>query len=395
MLRAVRSVPGTLLVAVACVASCNDPRPPPLQEAPDGTGGSGGIDWNPTPCVGPPPPDGANYCGDEVVRVFTEKPVVYFVLDASGSMGDKFEDAGRSKLLSAKFAIRDLLLAIGHRISYGAAVFPDDKSGEACALGRQVFPATEGDSLFCQSGDTGPVLRRLLDSISLRQAEGGTPIAETLARLSPTLSALGTRVSVVLITDGAPNCNLGVSCSPEACIANLEQHLVGEWVCGRDLDCCDPDQVKNATLNCIDSKQTSSVISDLADDGIRTFVVGMPGSEPFVTVLDALAEAGQTAREGQDTKYYSVRDGADLSNSLFSIGDEVSLTCQLELAKAPPNPELVNLYFDSDLVERDEENGWSYSGNSRIELHGRSCDVLKSGAVTEVQVVAGCPTLIK
>src|SRR5690606_20450194 len=130
MLRAVRSVPGTLLVAVACVASCNDPRPPPLQEAPDGTDGSGGIDWNPTPCVGPPPPDGANYCGDEVVRVFTEKPVVYFVLDASGSMGDKFEDTGRSKLLSAKFAIRDLLLAIGHRISYGAAVFPDDKSGE-------------------------------------------------------------------------------------------------------------------------------------------------------------------------------------------------------------------------------------------------------------------------
>jgi hypothetical protein len=395
MLTAVHPVPCTLFVASAFIASCNDPRPPPLEQSPIDSGDTGGIHVIPSPCTGPPPPGGSNYCGNEVVQVLTDKPVGYFVLDGSGSMRDVFEDTSRSKLLSAKLAIRDLLFEIGHRVRYGAAVFPDTKSGESCALGTQVFPATEGDSLFCHAGKTGPVLRRLLDSISFRDAEGGTPIAETLARLAPTLSTLGTRVSVVLITDGAPNCNLGASCSPEACIANVEQHLLGELVCGRDLDCCDPTQVKNASLNCIDSEQTIRVVADLADNGIRTFVVGMPGSEAFVSVLDGLAEAGQTAREDQESKYYSVREGADLSKSLFAIGSEVSLSCQLSLASAPPDPDLLNLYFDSDPVELDGENGWSYSGDSLIELHGRSCDVLKSGAVTEVQVVAGCPTLIK
>ena len=395
MLSAVRPDLCTLLVAGAFLASCNEPRPPPLEQSPIESGDTGGIDVSKPPCKGPPPPDGSNYCGNEVVQIQTDKPVVYFVLDGSGSMRDEFEETSRSKLLTAKFAIRDLLLEIGHRIRYGASVFPDAESGESCAFGNQVFPATEGDSLFCHAGETGPVLRRFLDSISFREAEGGTPIAETLARLAPTLGALGERVSVVLITDGAPNCNLTTRCDPEACIANLEQHLLGELVCGRDLDCCDPTQVRNAALNCIDSEQTTRVVADLAQNGIRTFVVGMPGSEPFIGVLEELAEAGRTAREDQGTKYYSVREHADLSQSLFAIGSEVSLSCQLSLTNAPPDPELLNLYFDSDPIELDAENGWSYAGDLLIELHGRSCDVLKSGAVTEVQVVAGCPTLIK
>lgn len=388
--------------AVTCGAGvgCGSETRPPLHSSSDsgtdvGSAGTGGLDIDPDPCAGPPPPEAAGFCGNEVFQVLTERPSVYFVLDGSGSMRERFE--GASKLLSAKYALRDLLVEIGHRIRYGAAVFPDDAKGSgACAPGTQVFPVTEGDSPLCAGSEYGPVLERFLDSIGFRQAEGGSPISSTLDALTPTLLALRPRPAVVLITDGAPNCNPRARCGADACIPNLEGQAFAGDVCGKDLDCCDPALLgPGAEGNCIDDRQSERVVEELAELGVRTYVVGMPGSETYAGVLDGLAAAGGTAREGAETRYYSVRDAADLVGSLASIGSQVSLDCSINLAKAPPDPDLLNVYFDNDPVDFDPENGWSYAGDALIALNGNACDVLLSGGVNQLQVVAGCPTIIK
>lgn len=389
-----RSLVAVELLALGILAACAGGRPPPLEDEPSSTsGGSAGSPNQPEPCAPPPPPDLTFYCNNEVVPVQTAKPNVYFVLDGSGSMQEDF--AGESKLLRAKFAIRDVLLEVGHRIRYGAAVFPDTGSS-VCAVGTQVFPTTEGDPLHCHSGgnDHGPVLRRFLDSIGFRNAEGGTPTAESLAALAPTLRTLEAPSSVVLITDGAPNCNPGARCEADTCIPNLEHQEFGDRVCGVEVDCCDTTIVgPEARRNCVDSEQSQATVRDLADDGIRTFVVGMPGSELYASVLSQMAEAGGTARSNAATSYYSIQDIEDLSQSLYSIGTQVSLNCEITLRSIPPEPNLINVYFDSDPVQQDADNGWSYQGSAVIELHGKACDVLRSGAVNQLQVVAGCATI--
>lgn len=382
------------------VGACSaEERPPHVSTAPipGAKGTSGGPLEDDEPCKGPPPPDSAGYCGNQVVQVLTEKPTVYFVLDGSGSMQQPFEGSSASKLLHAKFAIRDLLSEIGHRIRYGAAVFPDNGSNaDVCAAGDQVFPTTEGDSPLCTTDKYGPVLLRFLDSFGFREAEGGSPVSATLAALTPTLTALGPKTSVVLITDGAPNCNPAAVCNAESCIPNIERQLIGGGVCGEDVNCCDEAVLgADARSNCIDDTSSLRVIEDLLDEGVRTFVVGMPGSEAYVSVLDDMADAGGTARSEGSTRYYSVRDTADLVESLLAIGTEVSLDCEISLESQPPDPALLNVYFDNDPVDFDETDGWSYADKALIELNGDACDVLLSGAVNQLQVVAGCPTIIK
>jgi hypothetical protein len=108
-----------------------------------------------------------------------------------------------------------------------------------------------------------------------------------------------------------------------------------------------------------------------------------------------MAEAGATARAGDGIKYYSVQDTQGLSQSLFAIGAEVSLSCHVSLQTAPADPALLNVYLDRAALERDESSGWSYAGDAVIELHGSACDMLKGGSVSQVQIVAGCPTIVK
>lgn len=392
---------GGVVTACGAVTGCGSDTRPPLQGASDdatngGSGGTGGLDIDPDPCAGPPPPEAAGFCGNEVFQVLTEKPSVYFVLDGSGSMREPFERSGASKLLAAKYALRDLLVEIGHRIRYGAAVFPDDSAGSnVCASGTQVFQVTEGDLPECVGDDYGPVLGRFLDSIGFRQAEGGSPISSTLAALTPTLLALRPRPAVVLITDGAPNCNPNARCNAGACIPNIEGQSFNGDICGEDLDCCDPALLgPGAEGNCIDDDQSERVVEELEALGVRTYVIGMPGSETYAGVLDGLAAAGGTARDAE-TSYYSVRDAAELVGSLASIGNQVSLDCSINLESPPPDPDLMNVYFDNDPVDFDPDSGWSYAGDALIQLNGGACDVLLSGVVNQLQVVAGCPTIIK
>ncbi len=44
------------------------------------------------------------------------------------------------------------------------------------------------------------------------------------------------------------------------------------------------------------------------------------------------------------------------------------------------------------MVLYDPVNGWSWSAPNVITLNGAACVELRSGSVSQVQVVSGCPT---
>jgi hypothetical protein len=135
-------------------------------------------------------------------------------------------------------------------------------------------------------------------------------------------------------------------------------------------------------------------VSALADAGIMTYVIGLPGAEAYAALLDRLAVAGGTARGG-DTDYYPVGDADALGEALHEIGTGIAISCSIDLEAPPEDPTRVNVYFDGAVVPGDETDGWVWDGESRIEVHGAACDELRSGEIREARVVFGCDTVVR
>jgi hypothetical protein len=345
---------------------------------------------------GPPLPDAPGLCGNQVVQQKTDRPNLYFVLDRSASMSELFEDGSHEKYATSSLAIRSVLRAIGHRVSYGAAVFPTfDSADDECTTGEEVFATRPGDPLqYALNGEDGPVLKEFIRVLGTRPPSGGTPTSATLKALAPTLRDLEGKTAVILATDGEPNCNLDAVCSGSVCPWNMAQVTLDDGrVCGQDANCCDPDIVENGPRSCLDQPATLAALRDLQAAGIPSFIIGLPGSEEFAGVLDAMAEAGGTARAGTPA-YFRVTNAGELKDTLLGIGVSVAISCSIELSSPPPDPDLVNVYFDDRIVGSNPHDGWVLDGKVHLSIHGSACHQLKSGDVFQVQVIAGCPTVV-
>jgi hypothetical protein len=340
----------------------------------------------------------ANICGDQQIPAISDPPNVYFIVDRSGSMSDLLPGSAYSKYENARIAISVMLRAVGHLVKYGAAVFPAYVDQSGCVPGTEIFPTEAGDPpSYAAAGKNGPVLYELLTRLGDTAPAGGTPTAATLKALEPTVFGLtGKKTYVVLMTDGAPNCNQDLTCTADQCIPNIEHDSIGNLDCEAPVNCCDSRQVGDTGIGyCVDGDASIAAVTDYENAGIDTYVVGMPGSEQYADLLGKLATAGNTARPGA-TPYYAVSDTDDLTAALKSIGAQVAISCNLPLAAEPADTGYVNVYFDGQTVPFDASNGWSWvNGENSILFSGSACDTLTAGNVLNVQVIAGCPTVVR
>ena len=340
----------------------------------------------------------ANLCGDQEIPAISDPPNLYFIVDRSGSMADLLPGSSSSKYENARIAMSVMLRAVGHRVKYGAAVFPAFSNPDGCATGMEVFPTEAGDPpSYAASGLNGPVLKDLLDRLGRFAPSGGTPTAATLKDRETTVFGLtGKKTYVVLMTDGAPNCNLALTCTADQCIPNIEHEAIGNTNCAAPVNCCDARQVGEAGIGyCVDADDSVAAVTDYENAGIDTYVVGMPGSEQYSDLLGRLAVAGNTARSGI-TPYYAVSDTNELTDALTAIGAHVAITCNLPLAAQPENVGFVNVYFDGQAVPFDATDGWQWvEGENSIQFEGAACSTLSSGNVLNVQVLSGCKTVVR
>src|SRR5690606_2047801 len=102
---------------------------------------------------------------------------------------------------------------------------------------------------------------------------------------------------VVLLTDGAPNCNLSRSCTAKDCIPNLEGVAFSDGTtCNADFNCCAPDWFPHL---CLDGDPTLDELTRLAEVDVSTYVIGLPGGNAYADLLNRMAIAGRTARDRQ------------------------------------------------------------------------------------------------
>jgi hypothetical protein len=397
---AIESFSCAAALSAAVVASCGTADHAPFAPTTRALGPTKQTDADSGVLHIPPPTlpaaDAPGICGRTVVPIVVDRPNLYFIVDASGSMARLMDEAPIRGVIPTRFdaaqiAIRDLLARVGHRVAFGAALFPATGGTEEdiCPVGAEIFATRAGDSPARAAGKYGPVLGKLLDVMGIRTPSGLTPTGATIAALKPKLLALHGRTYAFLLTDGAPNCNDAAVCTAATCTPNIE----GGCPERAGVSCCDP-KFGYDNRWCLDSDPTIAAVADLHDNGIQTFVIGMPGTEAYASVLDGLAVAGGTARDSAP-QYYPVQNSSELTSTLEQIGLSVAITCDIPLAEAPEDKAQVNVYFDQNVVPLDEADGWTWTGDGSIRIVGSSCALLQTGKVLEVQAVAGCPSVTR
>ena len=378
---------------LALPLSCAVKRAPYLVDLPPKDSGAGGEDAGLMLGDAAEVPSGP--CGSQSIPAVTNPPNLSFIIDRSLSMRDDLAGSGNSKFENARIALSHVLNVIGHRVNYGATIFPGLAGG--CEAGDvPLMEMGPGDPpSYARAGKTGPRLKDLLGRLSIAGVDGGTPAAPTLLSAATSLAELPGRTYVILITDGAPNCNQDLACDADQCIPNIEGLTAGGLDCTKGVNCCAPtSQSPDANLSCVDRQATLDAVQALTDAGISTFVIGMPGSEPYVNLLDAMADVGGTARP-DEPKYYSVADTAALEEALKAIAASVAISCEIPLDYDPPDRDFVNVYFDGKVVAYDPAAGWEWTEDGHVAIRGAACEQLSAGDVLEVQILAGCKTVVK
>ena len=380
--RARRAAPA--IGVIALLVACGSADRPPLDTstfggAPAGNDAGALVEGGRTrlddPEAGPPSCDAGDVCGCLDLTLLGDPPNIYFMLDRSGSMNDL------GKWTTVRNVIVQVIEALGPRARFGAAVFPDPQA-DVCNAGDQVMPLMQGDEPAGAFGQTASFFLTATDVA----ASGGTPTAATFSALTPTLTGFAGKTYVILATDGGPNCDYSLSCDASACCSNIE----GDPGCAEDggPNCC-----AAAPYNCLDTQASVAAIGALASAGVPTYVIGLPESGPYEGVLDQMALAGETARASAPY-YYAVdtADDAALASALSAIAAKVTATCTLTLSSPPPDPGMVNLYLDGQLVPQNPTNGWTLSGQT-VTLVGTTCSEVLAGDALALRIVAGCPTV--
>lgn len=363
-----------------------------------------------------PLPDGTDDPCETLVELPIVKPNFYFVIDASGSMLERMPGSNQSRYRTAVRAISDMLEGVQTRVNFGAAVFPNTFAGASCEAGNEVFPLQDGE----RPGDTS-TLQALNLKLQAYTPEGGSPVSPTLSELYPTIRAFEGDTYVFLLSDGAPNCNLARPCEAEECILNIEGATFDDGtVCDESLNCCAPDWFPHL---CLDRDPTLDELKRLSDDGVDTYIIGMPGGAPYATLLNDMAVAAGTARgraqpsvdagvvmaeagaavgdaampastadelasgSEEELLYYQISDAQSLAAALANLSREILIDCTLQLDFAPNKPDLLQVTADGEVLTKDQ---WTLASATEVELLGQACEDWKAGRLPEVRVQQTC-----
>lgn len=344
-----------------------------------------------------PPEGGASNCGFTNLTATPPIVNVLLVVDKSGSMAEnKIGDETRWAVLTG--ALETTLEQVGSKLSLGLDFYPySGKSGQALSDACEM-PSTEEDVVVpVQDGTTAVPL--ILDAFNEEPA-GGTPTAAALARALAYYTtgdgkSLEGEKYVLLATDGGPNCSadMNMECEAATCTVNMD------GLCPvNGLNCCDPKNDPDGPTKCLDDAATVDAVKALADKSIKTFVVGIPGTEAYADTLDAVAEQSGVENPDAPPSYFAVSvdaGAAGLESVLGAITTGLIRSCELRLEEEPPNIKDVYVVIDGELIKQGDADGWAPSdpvtSPPTIMLQGATCEKLETEGAEYINVSYGCP----
>jgi hypothetical protein len=308
------------------------------------------------------------------------------VIDTSGSMewvpGTEMRArrGQQSKWQITSQALIDAVAKLPATVAVGLNFYPNTPFDDPCIDNRIALP-------IALLGAANSAQRSSFDRVvNAQRPAGSTPThaAYRYGEQAVAASKLSGQKFVLLITDGIPT---------------------------RTIDCQGDGQtaVDSAPL-------IAEVGADLMKDGVKTFVIGSPGSEDARADLSKMATAGGTATPGCSDSgpnychldMTTAKDFASaLAAGLADIAGKIG-SCEYAVPPAPKgkdlDPSLVNvLYTHSDgkqsSIPQDAtgmcKSGWQYDNPTKptkITLCGTDCDAIKADAGAKIDVIFGCVT---
>jgi hypothetical protein len=372
-----------------------------------GTGGSG-ADGATGPLnpdgLAPLTPDQASQLTAAACEGWSAEPekgpaVLEFVVDTTESMAQQAPSTGgRTKWAVMQEALPQALAQLPSTWALGLTFYCRNETGN-CYQGREAVPIALLDANQQAA---------LADAIQTRNTCQYTPSqAAWNFGLDTILNTTSANRYVVLVTDGVPTvnsdgCTLG-SGSPSISQAEYDQFI-------------------------------ATVASQTAGTGVKTFVVGVPGSEdpqgaPYDPMyeLSLLAQAGGTAKAGCTAVsgtsngtavtprgtycHYDMTQTADFASGLLSTvgtiaGQVVSCTYTVPVSD-DPNQTVVanktNMVYDDGagqmyLVQQNTASpcdvGWHFTDdtNQFIEICSTTCALLQANSQASIELTFGCVT---
>ena len=382
----------------------------------DGTGGTGSVGLG---TAGDACPDltivssNGKSCNSTNMSAVYRDIHMLVVLDKSGSMNTTPTGFGASKWDATKQALEAALQSSTDQVHYGLLMFPYSKGtpipATDCKARCCELPGTTADTINVGIDVASVSVPLIMDQLNGTSPGGGTPTAKALATaLDYYTNGAGANLPagekyVLLATDGGPNCGTTSSCAPETCTANMDL----QQGCGTTIaNCCIDSLISTGggpTL-CLDSEAVLTQIKALSDANIKTFVVGIPGTENYKNVLTQLAKAGGVPDPANpDLGYYAVSatDGvAGLTKTFKGITESLVHDCAIKLANVPVDTGMLNVAVECATLQKGAtgSENWVYSNDPGtgplITIQGATCDRIKSTGVKRVDVIEGCTTIV-
>jgi hypothetical protein len=304
-----------------------------------------------------------------------------FVVDRSGSMAFSLDGQQPRNgslppgVLSRWDTLRDALFQtitpFDNQLAMGAKFYPEVNGGgsapadEACRtdVGVPIAPARGNVSQIINIFDT-------------TDPNGGTPTAEALRLAAEYITGTrGVARTMILATDGAPNCNGDLDqtrCTCTSVTGNCATAPGGEF-------------------NCLDDTRSITAITDIFQTmKIPVFVIGIGSTErpEFLKVLDDMAVAGGRPRP-TTPRHYNVQSGAELQSALTTISDSIA-KCTYLTPSAPTDPNAITVEINGKSIPRDPShmNGWDWVDQAFGELafFGPACAAASGGTTTTATI---------
>lgn len=346
-----------------------------------------------------------NACAGETREAELLAPVIQVVADTSGSMESDVSGSRLNRWQVTQLAFQSAIDSMPDSTSLGMMFYPypPDYQG-ATVLGNDnssncnqnpdapVFAGVEAVPVAPLDGVQRDAVSDILGEVD---PEGGTPTHAAYRFGAESLRA-GTLEGdqyLLLITDGIPTYGLEVD---------------GDG----DLQCT--GNGRNTPNIEIDVAPLIDEVEQAAADGIRTFVIGSPGSEPSRELLSTMAQAGGTAtdpdcsHDGPNYCHFDMTDEPNFAEALNeALGTIAGLTrsCTYTVPEAPDGRTLdldnvsVSLIpssgAESTTIPRDLDRscaaGWHFIENdTAIELCGSFCEQSKADPSALVEILFGC-----
>jgi Mg-chelatase subunit ChlD len=338
-------------------------------------------------------------CGKTDLAASPPEVSVLLVVDKSSSMSGTPDGFTENKWASLGAALGTALDAAKSNVAFGLDFYPFGDDRDPMATVEWCTMPTTADVLV-PIGPGTTTVPTITDALADYAPAGGTPTAAALARALDYFTtgdgaALEGDRYVLLATDGGPNCNSSLECEAETCTLNMEGVDCGG-------NCCDPNLDPDGPTSCLDEDETVAQVEALADAGVKTFVVGIPGTQAYADTLDAMATAGLAENPEAPPSYYRVESmgGTEgLAEVLTRITRGVIRSCRLQLTSTPEDPDyegLLNVEIDGNDVPQMGDDGWVVDRTTEpptIVLKGATCEHMESHGAEQVSITYGCPTV--